>query len=63
MLPLRENIKAMAGYVPGFQPDGEGWTKLNSNETPTRPPLRWLKRSWLNWPMGVKTCVNIRCRE
>lgn len=37
MLPLRENIKAMAGYVPGFQPDGEGWLKLNSNENPYPP--------------------------
>ena len=35
MLPLREKIKSMAGYVPGFQPaDGEQWIKLNTNENP-----------------------------
>jgi len=37
MLNLRKNIKDMAGYVPGFQPEGEGWTKLNSNENPYPP--------------------------
>lgn len=35
MLPIRNNIKEMAGYVPGFQPaDGEEWIKLNTNENP-----------------------------
>lgn len=38
MLPLRENIKTMAAYVPGFQPpDGEEWIKLNTNENPFPP--------------------------
>lgn len=37
MLPLRKNIAEMAGYVPGFQPDGEGWIKLNTNENPYPP--------------------------
>ncbi len=37
MLPLRKNISEMAGYVPGFQPDGEGWIKLNTNENPYPP--------------------------
>lgn len=40
MLPLRKNIREMAGYVPGFQPEGEGWTKLNSNENPYPPSPR-----------------------
>lgn len=37
MLPLRKNIAEMAGYVPGFQPQEEGWTKLNTNESPYPP--------------------------
>ncbi len=37
MLPLRKNIAEMAGYVPGFQPQGEGWIKLNTNENPYPP--------------------------
>ena len=37
MLPLRKNIAEMAGYVPGFQPDEEGWIKLNTNENPYPP--------------------------
>lgn len=37
MLPLRKNIAEMAGYVPGFQPEDEGWLKLNTNENPYPP--------------------------
>lgn len=40
MLPLRKNIAEMAGYVPGFQPEGEGWIKLNTNENPYPPSPR-----------------------
>ena len=36
-LPLRKNIAEMKGYVPGFQPDGSGWIKLNTNENPYPP--------------------------
>ena len=37
MLPIRKNIAEMAGYVPGFQPEGEGWIKLNTNENAYPP--------------------------
>jgi histidinol-phosphate aminotransferase len=34
---LRKNIERMEGYTPGFQPKGEGWIKLNTNENPFPP--------------------------
>lgn len=34
---MRENIERMEGYTPGFQPPGEGWVKLNTNENPFPP--------------------------
>jgi histidinol-phosphate aminotransferase len=38
MISLRPNIRDMAGYVPGFQPqDGQKWIKLNTNENPYPP--------------------------
>lgn len=37
MSTFRENIERMEGYTPGFQPKGEGWIKLNTNENPCPP--------------------------
>lgn len=46
MLPLRKNIAEMQGYVPGFQPEGEGWIKLNTNENPYPPSPRVVAAIW-----------------
>lgn len=46
MLPLRKNIAEMKGYVPGFQPDGPGWIKLNTNENPYPPSPQVVAAIW-----------------
>jgi len=37
---LRENIRKMGGYVPGEQPQEDGYIKLNTNENPYPPSPR-----------------------
>ena len=30
----REHVRALSPYTPGFQPQGDGWIKINTNESP-----------------------------
>jgi histidinol-phosphate aminotransferase len=35
---IRPNIQRLRGYIPGRQPTGDGWIKLNTNESPEASP-------------------------
>src|SRR4051794_1518109 len=35
---IRPNVEALHAYVPGEQPQGPGWIKLNTNENPYMAP-------------------------
>ena len=35
---LRRDMASIQGYVPGHQPTGDGWIKLNTNESPEASP-------------------------
>jgi histidinol-phosphate aminotransferase len=49
---LRANLKNFAAYVPGEQPQGDGWIKLNTNENPYPPIPEILEE--------IKDAVNVR---
>ncbi len=35
---VQDHIRNLEPYTPGFQPTGDGWIKLNTNELPYAPP-------------------------
>jgi histidinol-phosphate aminotransferase len=51
---FRPNISAMQGYVPGEQPQDDGYVKLNTNENPYPPSPRVLA--------ALKKAVDTRLR-
>lgn len=67
---FRDNIEKMAGYVPGEQPQGEGYIKLNTNENPFPPSPRVLaavreaaSASLRLYPDPMATKVRVKAAE
>ncbi len=67
---FRDNIAAMSGYVPGEQPQGGKFVKLNTNENPYPPSPRVLQairdaadRGLMRYPDPRATSFRIRAAE
>ncbi len=52
---LRDPLKRFSAYVPGEQPTGEGWIKLNTNENPFPPTPEILEE--------IKNAVNEKMKR
>jgi histidinol-phosphate aminotransferase len=70
MSHIRENISAMTGYVPGEQPRGEKFIKLNTNENPFQcsPKVktaigRVVQQGLQKYPDPMATAFRVRAGE
>ncbi len=69
--PVRPDIAALAPYVPGEQPQGGSWIKLNTNENPYPPPPAVAEaihraasgRSLAKYPDPLATSFRIKAAE
>ncbi len=65
----RENILSMQGYVPGEQPSGSGWIKLNQNENPYPPSpkaiaaMRAELQNLAHYPESTSPRVRVQAAE
>jgi histidinol-phosphate aminotransferase len=63
MIPLRKNIAAMAGYVPGYQPaDVASYIKLNTNENPYPPSPLVIEAIRAETGEGLRRYPDASCR-
>lgn len=67
---LRNNIELMSGYVPGEQPRGQKFIKLNSNENPYPPSPKvtaaiaaTLEKGLQRYPDPLGTAFRVRAAE